>query len=254
MKARRVLRAVLHRMFRESLGIPSSDRYELLPDGGSPDLSRGWQDPLIPDQQWAAIAPLLAAMRAGKPRQDFVALADAVRMTGLQDPVVIEVGCGSGWNAEVLAQLLGHPFTYIGLDYSYALVRHGRTHYPNLTFVVGDAASLPLQDDVCDILIAGTVLMHVPQYELAIRESRRVCRQWCVFHSVPVTKVRPTTFLRKLAYGVPVVEVIFNENELLELFTRNCLRLEMTLRSVPYDLSEVLGEATESRTYVCRAE
>ena len=47
---------------------------------------------------------------------------------------------------------------------------------PNLTFVEGDARSLPLDDGSFDVLVFHTTLCHVPGVELALSEALRVLR------------------------------------------------------------------------------
>lgn len=221
----------------------------------SPAWLRGWQSARVAQRQHAAFIPLLDQMRQGHPREDFVAVARAVRMTGLADPVIIEVGCGSGWNAEVLSHLLRRPaLRYVGLDYASPMIALGKGCYPESTFVVGDAVALPFRNGACDILLSGTVLMHVLGYREAIRESRRVARHWCIFHTVPVLQRRGTTVLRKKAYGRPVIELIFNEEELRGLLAAHHLVVRHVLESIPYNLAHVLGEPTVTRTYVCAVE
>ena len=257
--ARRVLPAGVRRTLRRWLrgsrdaqqGVPVSYGYEIIEGEVPPELLQGWQDPAIPERQHTAFAPLLRQMYDGKPREDFVAVATAVQMTGLEDPLIIEVGCGSGWNSEVLAHLLKRPVHYIGLDYSPAMTALGKQCYPDVQFVVGDATALPFRKGACDILLSGTVLMHLLGYRQAIQESRRVARKWCILHTVPVVRNRPTTILKKFAYGSPVVEVIFNEGELLELIDSNGMLVRQVLESFCYDLSYISEESALNRTYLC---
>jgi len=231
--------------------VPVSYGYEIIEGEIPPELLLGWRDPAVAERQYAAFAPLLREMYEGKPREDFVTVATAVKMTGLEMPLIIEVGCGSGWNSEVLAHLLKRPIRYVGLDYSPDMAAFGKRFYPHAQFVAGDATLLPLRDAVCDILLSGTVLMHLLGYREAIQESRRVARRWCIFHTVPVLQQRKTTILCKRAYGQPVVEVILNEGELLRLIEQARLRVRHFLDSIRYDLEAVLGEPTLTRTYVC---
>jgi SAM-dependent methyltransferase len=214
-------------------------------------LTVGYRDARVARRQHAVFRRLLDRLDAGEVREDFRAVADGVRLTGLRDPLVIEVGCASGWNVEVLSRLLGRPARYIGLDYSPASIRLARQTYAAARFVIGDATALPFRDGACDVLLSGGVLMHLAAYERAITESRRVARRWCIFHTVTVAHRRSTTLMRKLAYGRPVVEVVFNRKELLDLFATRGLTVRHELESIPYDLAEHLGEATSSRTYVC---
>lgn len=228
-----------------------SSNFEVIKDEVSSEFLHGWQDRSVAERQHAAFVPLLQQMHEGNPREDFAAVAKAVQMTALKNPLIVEVGCGSGWNFEVLTHLLKRPVRYIGLDYSFAMTGLGKRCYPNTQFVVGDATALPLREEACDILLSGTVLMHVLGYREAIRESRRVTRKWCIFHTVPVLQKRSTTLLRKSAYGQPVIEVIFNEEELLDLIEQNGLILRHVLSSLPYNLEEVLQEVSKTYTYIC---
>jgi len=232
---------------------PVSTQYEILQGPLPPDIRDGWQNPNLPERQWAAFGPVLTNMRSGKYREDFIALAQAVKYTALNDPLVVEIGCGSGWNAEVLKRILGYPVRYIGADYSLGMVHHGKRHYPDASFLACDAAKLPFADASCDILLSGTALMHILEYQNAIAESRRVARRFGIFHTVTVHTHRATTMLRKLAYGERVVELVYNESELIDVFRKSGFQLRHSVRSIPYDLFEVTGEHSVTKTYVCEA-
>jgi len=140
---------------------------------------------------------------------------------------------------------------YLGVDYSPVMTELAHRAYPGIQFVTGDACQLPFESDCCDILLSGTSLMHIADYELAIAESVRVSR-WCVFHTVPVMAGRSTTFLTKEAYGKEVVEVIFNRDEMEEIFASHGLVTEAIFESIPYDVSGIVGEHTWTSTYLCR--
>lgn len=229
-----------------------STRLQILDNKVPDELTIGWQQPIVAERQEAAFAEVIRDMNRGKVREDFAALSAAISETALSDPLIIEVGAGSGWNHLVLESLLKRKFRYVGLDYSESMAQVGRKARPTDSFVVGDATALPLGSDSCDILILGTVLMHVLGYREAIQESRRVARRWCVFHTIPVLTRRETTLLRKNAYGVPVVEITFNEQELLHLITGNGFQVRRTFQSVPHPyLENFFGESVHARTYLC---
>ena len=234
-------------------GTPASTECRVIDDAFDPTLLQGWQRPVLAQRQQQAFAPLLQQMYQGQPREDFVALARAVEATGVVDPLIIETGCGSGWNAEVLAHLLKRPLRYIGMDYSRAMVKLGQKNYPNHTFVTGDATTLPFSDGACDVLVSGTVLIHLLGYREAIAESRRVARSWCIFHTVPIVQNCPTTILRKRAYGEPVVEIVYSESELLNIFKSNNLVIKQVQESIPHNyLNNLLEENILAYTYLCK--
>ena len=113
--------------------------------------------------------------------------------------------------------LLPGGVRYTGIDYSDAMIARARAHYPSAAFEVADATRLPYPDNAFDIVFNGVSLMHIIDYPAAIREAARVAATLCIFHSVPVFDDHQTTYLRKYAYGAPVVEIIFGKQELMSL-------------------------------------
>lgn len=217
----------------------------------TPDLVAGWKDPAIASRQRRLVEDELARMYEGASITVYEVAAEAVRSTGMAGASIVEVGCASGYYREVLAHLLRQRIRYIGVDYSPALVAQARRLHPHLPLVIGDAANLPLADNSCDILLSGGVLLHVPEYERAIKETARVTRHWCIFHRTPVLRTTPTTFLSKQAYGVRVVESLFNEEELLSLFAAYGMTLRNEL-TIGRHRIEAIGEEYVFKTYVCR--
>ena len=101
-----------------------------------------------------------------------------------------------------------------------------------------------------DIVFNGVSLMHIVDYPAAIREAARVASRYCIFHTVPVFDDYRTTYLRKYAYGAPVIEVVFGKQELMTLCRDAGLRLEREWTSIPYDVSAVTGHHSSTRTYL----
>jgi SAM-dependent methyltransferase len=212
--------------------------------------SGGWLAERTVVRQERAYQGLIAAMKRGDPRLDFKVAAEAVAATGIAIPRVIEVGCGSGYYSEVFATLLPGGVQYTGIDYSDAMVARARTHYPSTAFEVADATRLPYADRAFDIVFNGVSLMHIVDYQAAICEAARVASRYCIFHTVPVFAHYRTTFLRKYAYGAPVVEVVFDKQELLSLCQGAGLRLEREWPCIPYDVHEVTEHHSTTETYL----
>lgn len=225
------------------------DRAEAMALAAGPN--EAWSRPEVCDAQEGAYRGLLADMRSGAPRSDLAVAAQAVEAADLWSPTLLEVGCGSGYYAEVFDHFLPGRVRYAGVDQSAAMIALARRNRPDQAFAVSDAARLPHADGSVDIVFNGVSLMHTMDYEAAIAEARRVARRFVVFHTVPVLSRRPTTWLRKSGYGAPMAEVILNEGELRMLFVRHGLLIRRIWRSIPYDLADVLGEATSTKTYLC---
>jgi SAM-dependent methyltransferase len=227
------------------------EEYEVLKGQVPSESNHGWQAPGTARRQLDAFAPILHEMREGKLREDFAALVEAIHLTHMDDPLVVEVGCGSAWNREVLGRFSNATVRYVGLDYGVEMLKTAHAMYPGVIALVGDATELPFRNGSIDILVSGTLLMHLMSYQKAVEESRRVSRRWCIFHTVPLLQTRETTVLRKDAYGQPTLEIIFNNAELHAIFTANGLRVRAAIDSLPYDLEPVLGEPTVTKTFVC---
>lgn len=217
----------------------------------TPDLIAGWQDPTIPQRQRQLVNSELERMYQGDVIPVYQVAADAVKATKEVAPFIIEVGCASGYYSEVLSHLLGHQVRYLGIDYSAALVKQAQQCYPTVPFLLADATALPLRSGCCDILFSPALLMHVPAYKQAIQECARVSHSWCIFHRTPVVKQAPVKYFSKYAYGVPVVEITFNEEELLSLFDKYGLEVRNTL-TIGQGMVEGLSEAVRMMAYVCQ--
>lgn len=234
--------------------ILTSTDYRLL--GGTEEArsvmasSAGWLANRTVMRQERAYQDLLAAMKRGEPRLDFKIAAESIAATAIAHPRVLEVGCGSGYYSEVLATLLRGGVQYTGIDYSDAMIARARAHYPATAFETGDATRLPYADGAFDIVFNGVSLMHIVEYQAAVREAARVATHYCIFHTVPVFDDHQTTFLRKYAYGAPVVEIIFGKAELMSLCRDSGLRLEREWACIPYDISEVTGHHSTTETYL----
>jgi SAM-dependent methyltransferase len=210
----------------------------------------GWLAARTVIRQERAYQGLIAAMKRGEPRLDFKVAAEAIAATGFASPRVLEVGCGSGYYSDVFATLLPGGVRYTGIDYSDAMIARARAHYPSTAFEVADATRLPYADRAFDIVFNGVSLMHIVEYQAAIREAARVASRYCIFHTVPVFTEYRTTFLRKYAYGAPVVEVVFNKQELMSICEGAGLRLEREWPCIPYDVYEATGRHSTTETYL----
>lgn len=168
-----------------------------LPDdfGGN----RGWRSPSLALRQHEAFQAILANPGQTAGRADFRALRRLLRELEQKNiKEVLEVGCGSGWNQRILAEILRKGFRYTGLGLSLPSLRLGRLDRWLSPAVQGDACRLPFPCRRFDPVISGTVLMHLENYEGAIAESIRVRAN--LFFSTPfwsVTTGRPCAWSKK---------------------------------------------------------
>ena len=83
---------------------------------------------------------------------------------------VLQIGCGTG---DLLNAL--RPSRGVGLDFSPEMIRIAREKYPHLTFIEGDAESLPL-DEQFDYVVLCNVVGDLSDIWQAFRELRKVAR------------------------------------------------------------------------------
>ena len=232
-----------------------SSGYQVLGDdessAASIALRDAWQSLEIPARQRQLVDQQLAALRSGQKIQAFDVLVRLLetlvaRHDGV-DLTLLEVGCSSGYHAEIFADR-GVRVAYRGCDYSPSFIEMARRYYPSLPFEVADATALPQPSNSIDIVLSGCCLLHIPDYESAIRESARVARRYVVFHRTPVFHDRATTHYRKKAYGIETVEIHFNEEELVSLFAKHGLRV---IAVSTLDVAWVSGGMYATKEYVC---
>lgn len=233
---------------------PSTDYAVITREEALQHQGGGWLRPLTARRQLRAYESLLRKLREGEIREDFRVAVEAIKATGIERPMILDVGCGSGVYSEVFSSLLDGPFDYLGIDFSPAMIRLARRRYPDGRFLVGDAYGLGLATGAVDVVFDGVALMHLICFEAAIAESSRVARSYCVFHSVPVSLDGATTYLSKYAYGSRVTEVAFGRDELLACFRTHGLTLSQSWKSIPYDVYPVTPFHTYCETFLLRTD
>jgi len=95
---------------------------------------------------------------------------------------VIDVGCGLGYLGYTYWPWYGQGGRYIGIDKSHKLLTDTRkaanewAQDGEATFIRGDVYRLPSGDDIADIVMCQTLLMHLERPESALREMVRVAK------------------------------------------------------------------------------
>lgn len=205
----------------------------------------------IPLKQWSIVEPQLAALRAGKSNPAFDALADVLihNVPQVQKRSILEIGCSSGYHSEIL-RCKGVEASYQGCDLSPAFIQLARQLYPSVRFDVEDATQLSYESNSFDIVISGCCLLHIADYEKAISEAARVSREFVVFHRTPVCHLSGPAFYTKKAYGVEMLEIHFQEQELVRMFARYNL-LVTDVNSHSAILERERKDPLISKTYLC---
>lgn len=89
------------------------------------------------------------------------------------DMSVLDVACGPGYVAQYVRTVGAVP---TGIDFSETMVRIATKMFPDISFVRGDAQSLPFDGDSFDRVLNNFGLLHVAQPEKACAEACRVLK------------------------------------------------------------------------------
>ncbi|ALG08283.1 class I SAM-dependent methyltransferase [Kibdelosporangium phytohabitans] len=89
---------------------------------------------------------------------------------------VLDLGCGVGRFSPVLADVFGGPVYGVEPARRMREVAARQNGHPRVTYLDGDANTIPLGDDTCDLALLFLMLHHVPDQPAAAREIARVLR------------------------------------------------------------------------------
>lgn len=85
--------------------------------------------------------------------------------------LLVDLGCGAGLLAPHLA---GKGYRHVGVDLTRSALAQAAEH--GVTVVQGDATAVPLVDGCADVVAAGELLEHVPDWRAAVAEACRLLR------------------------------------------------------------------------------
>ena len=212
----------------------------------------GWQQVPVVARQHAAWEHLLESLAAGDtPRVDVDNLRVAAFRVVSPHDVVLEIGCGSGYNARLLTSF-EPSVRYIGLDSSSAAITFARRVDDAMRLVAANALRLPMRDRSVSVVLDGGALIHIPKWEDVLREQCRVASHAVILHSVTVTDASTTAYLTKRAYGYVVPEVVIARSDLQAALDECGFVVDCVLPGITYDLEPAIEIPTVSETWVCR--
>ncbi len=140
--------------------------------------SMGWADPDSTEKVHSYVNTLDRANAADSIKaykQRTYELAGAT--TGRR---ILDLGCGTGYDAMAMATLVGNGGEVVGIDRSEGMVKEARQRAEGVglpvRFEVGDAMALPFPDNYFDGARADRVFQHLADPERALAEMIRVVR------------------------------------------------------------------------------
>lgn len=98
-----------------------------------------------------------------------------INKLGLYDSIILDVGCGWGEHALVLAQFNKKVYALDKVDYVKKVIESFKVK--NLKFILGDAVNILLKDNSVDIVYVNEAISHISDVEGALKEFKRVLKK-----------------------------------------------------------------------------
>jgi len=212
------------------------------------DFYNVWQNDFIAKKQTAKVEEQIENYNSIAPMKVAV---DLIKKIDLKNPSLLEIGCSSGYYSEIFKKA-GIDVVYHGCDYSEEFIKIAKQKYPDIDFKVSDAINLKnYNDNQFDIVISGCCILHIIDYPKAISESARVSNKYVLFHRTPILHENKTLFAEKIGYGSNMIEIFFNEEELINLFNKNGLVVQNINTHAKFPVNG-LGEHVFMKSYLCK--
>ena len=95
-----------------------------------------------------------------------------VQTLRLDNPRILDFGCGTGWFTERLS----HVGRAVGIDLSSAAIALARATYPNVAFIAGDLYEATFPDEHFDVIVSQEVVAHVEDPQVYLEIIARVLK------------------------------------------------------------------------------
>ena len=94
---------------------------------------------------------------------------------------VVDLGSGAGMDAFIARRIVGENGAVIGVDMTPEMVERARANnlkigYRNVSFVLGDIESLPLKENLADVVVSNCVFNLLPNKAKGFKEVYRILK------------------------------------------------------------------------------
>jgi len=163
---------------------------------------------------------------------------------------LLDVGCGVGLYCAV-TKTAKFVVCYDGVDFNEYMITRALELFPQSVFMPGDATNLHvIGSGSYNVVLAGAVLEHIPEWKLALSEICRVSGRWLILHRTLLTiRNGKTRTEQQTAYDQPVWRVYINRHELEKELEKFDFRIVKEW-AVCIDGGE--NRLGEQRTFLCQ--
>lgn len=161
---------------------------------------------------------------------------------------ILDLAAGTGTSTQPFFEAGADP---IACDFSSGMIEVGKSRFPNLTFVQGDALALPFANDTFDAATISFGLRNVNDVDLALRELFRVTKPGgrlviCEFSS-PTWRPFRTVYLEYLMKALPAVATKVSSNPEAYVYLAESIRAWPNQEELSAQIAQAGWSACEYR-------
>ena len=196
------------------------------------------------------VAEEVAQIRLRGPHPTHLAVVHAIERIPGEGLKLLDVGCGAGLYCAVLEGV--KRVRYEGADFNRVLIKRARRAFPGIKFYLADATELPFDDGSYDVVLAGAVLEHIPDWRRALGEMCRVAKQHLILHRTLLAASGGATRAEiQIAFQESVWRVYLNLADLIFELAAHGFKLADGGTFIDYDRRTAKGHKGEHWTFLC---
>lgn len=197
-----------------------------------------WRDKTLPIKQYEIVKKQIQIIKRnntfGIPYSPAIKI---LKRIPIKDLSLLDIGCSSGYYGEIF-KLAGLKIKYEGCDYSEVFIRLARSLYPKIRFKVADATKLPYKNKSFSVVLSSGCIQYIRDYNQAIIEAARIAKHYIILHRLPVCYIQKTSYFTKRGYDLEMMELAFNETELLDIFSGLNFGVCMSISLDPFQVDK----------------
>ena len=98
---------------------------------------------------------------------------------------VLDIACGVWYGSDMIADV-AEKITWVDVDASAIVQAQSLYHKDNLTYILWDGNTIPLEDESVDVVVSFETIEHIVEYNHFLKEIERVLKKgWVLLMSTP---------------------------------------------------------------------